>query len=287
MTGTSFPNTACEFYEALKGNGVPLQAFFHQGGHGGPPPIKLMNRWFTRYLHGIENGVEQDPRAWIVREDAKQDEPTPYEDYPNPAAQEVTLYVSPGAPEFGSLTLERSSQPSNETLVDNFSFSGAALAQADWTRHRLLYVSPVLSKPIHLSGTPRISLHLASSKPAANLSVWLVSLPWNDSKNAKITDNVITRGWADPQNHHSLTESEPLVPGKFYDLSFDLQPDDQVIPEGQQLGLMIFSSDRDFTLRPTPGTELTVDLAQTQLSLPIVGGEANLAESFKQADADR
>jgi X-Pro dipeptidyl-peptidase len=119
---------------------------------------------------------------------------------------------------------------------------------------------------------------LASSKPAANLSIWLVSLPW-DQNTRKINDNIITRGWADPQNHRSLTESEPLVPGEFYQLSFDLQPDDQIIPAGQQIGLMIFSSDRDFTLWPEPGTELTVDLSATKLELPIVGG----AEQFKAA----
>lgn len=34
---------------------------------------------------------------------------------------------------------------------------------------------------------------------------------------------------------------------------------------------MIFSSDRDFTLWPHPGTELTIDLNETQLILPVVG----------------
>jgi len=117
-----------------------------------------------------------------------------------------------------------------------------------------------------------ITVRLASSKPAANLSVWLVSLPWNEGRGSVITDNIITRGWADPQNHESLTESEPLVPGKFYEVTFDLQPDDQIISAGQQIGLLIFSSDREFTLWPTPGTELTVDLDGTSLTLPIVGG---------------
>jgi X-Pro dipeptidyl-peptidase len=112
--------------------------------------------------------------------------------------------------------------------------------------------------------------------------VWLVSLPWNDDKNAKITDNIITRGWADPQNYHSLTESEPLVPGKFYHMTFDLQPDDQIIPPGQQIGLMIFSSDKDFTLWPTPGTELTVDLNATTVTLPIVGAAEALTEALKK-----
>ena len=91
-------------------------------------------------------------------------------------------------------------------------------------------------------------------------------------RNAKITDNIITRGWADLQNYKSLTKSELLVPGQFYEMTFDLEPDDQIIPAGKQIGLMIFSTDRDFTLWPDPGTKLTVDLDGTSLSVPIVGG---------------
>ena len=43
---------------------------------------------------------------------------------------------------------------------------------------------------------------------------------------------------------------------------------------------MIFSSDRDFTLWPEPGTELTVDLDATSLALPVVGGVAALRGAF-------
>ena len=56
-------------------------------------------------------------------------------------------------------------------------------------------------------------------------------------------------------------------------MTFELQPDDQVIKAGQQIGLMIFGSDREFTLWPEPGTELTIDLGGTSLTLPVVGGE--------------
>ena len=104
-------------------------------------------------------------------------------------------------------------------------------------------------------------------------------MPWTDSE--RITDDVITRGWADPQNVHSLTEQEPMVPGKFRTVSFDLQPDDQVIREGEQIGLMIFSSDRDFTLWPEPGSELSIDLDTTTLTLPIVGGAAQMAAALQ------
>ena len=41
---------------------------------------------------------------------------------------------------------------------------------------------------------------------------------------------------------------------------------------GQRIGLMIFSSDNDFTLWPKPGTELTVELGATSIELPVVGG---------------
>ena len=133
---------------------------------------------------------------------------------------------------------------------------------------------------MHLSGYSTVKIRLASSKPAANLSIWVVSLPWTDG--APTNSNLITRGWADPQNHKSLTESEPLVPGEFYELSFNLQPDDQIIPAGQKIGLMIFSSDRDFTLWPEPGTELTIDLDNTSISLPVVGGTAAFGKATGQ-----
>ena len=276
------PEHSYRISKALKEKGVPLQIFYHQGGHGGPPPMSMMNRWFTRYLFGVENGVENDPKAWIVRENDDRKNPTPYDDYPNPAASPVELFLSAGAPESGKLTLKSPSKQGTETLVDNVSFSGEALAQAEWTNHRLIYVSPTLKEDVHISGVPSIKIKVASNKQAVNLSAWMVSLPWTERRNTKITDNLITRGWADPQNYRSLTESEPLVPGKFYELTFELQPDDQIIAAGQQIGLMIFSSDRDFTLWPTPGTELTVDLDATSLKLPVVGGADALIKALKE-----
>jgi X-Pro dipeptidyl-peptidase len=218
--------------------------------------------------------VEEDARAWIVREDDKMSEPTSYEAYPNPEASDVNFYLSPGAPEHGGLTMEHGSGKGTESLTDNFSFSWKALAQAEITGHRLIYVTPKLTEDLHISGTPTVTVKVASSKPATNLSVYLVSLPYSESRRAKITDNLITRAWADIQNYESLYESEPLEPGKFYTMTFPLQPDDQVIKAGQQIGLMIFGSDRDFTLWPDPGTELTIDLDGSFVTIPVVGGKS-------------
>ena len=268
------PEHSVRIYEAAKAKGLPVQFYCHQGGHGGEPPMKLMNRWFTRYLHGVDNGVEKDPRSWIVRETDKRTQPTAYLDYPHPDARFVSLHLTKGGNDRGGLSTTPLSEPARETIVDDASMLGAKLAQAESSQHRLLFVTPELNEPLHISGYTRIKIRLASSKPAVNLTVWLVSLPWTEDPKVKITDNLITRGWADPQNHRSLTESEPLIPNQFYDVSFSLQPDDQIIAAGEKIGLMIFSSDREFTLLPEPGTELTVDLKETLLELPVVGGQA-------------
>lgn len=291
---------------ALKGR-VPLMQYFHQGGHGGAPPLELMNKWFTRYLYGVENGVEKEPRAWIVRETppppagaapapargrgrGNTPPPTPYDDYPNPKAAPVEMRLLPGGRGIGGF--ERTGRTASvaageETFTDNVEFSAPALAAAPDSPHRLLYATPELIAPVHISGIPRVHIRMASSKPAANLSVYLVQLPWTEGPIG--TNNLITRGWADPQNHRSLTRGgnynsmdrgTPLTPGEYVELTFDLQPDDQIIPAGKRIGLMILSSDRDFTLWPKPGTELKVDINATRITLPIVGGAQALTSAL-------
>ena len=102
-----------------------------------------------------------------------------------------------------------------------------------------------------------------------------------EGKNVEIYDNIITRGWADPQNHNSRRKGEALIPGEYYQVSFELMPDDQIIPKGKQIGLMIFSSDKEFTLWPKPGTQLTIDPNSTTISLPIVGGIKEYENAIK------
>jgi X-Pro dipeptidyl-peptidase len=92
---------------------------------------------------------------------------------------------------------------------------------------------------------------------------------------------IVTRGWADPQNSRSIRSSAPLRAGEPVMLTFDLEPDDQIIPAGKRLGLMIFSSDKDFTLWPSAGTQLSVDLDATSVTLPVVGGKAVLTRALQ------
>ena len=271
------PEQSFRFYKAAKEAGLPVQLYYHQKGHGGNPPLKMMNRWFTKYLHEIENGVENDAPVAIVREHERN--PTSYENYPDLRASDVALHLQTNKNEVGHLKLEIQNKQEIDTLIDDSSIKGEDLIETKNAKHRLLYVTPILEEDIRISGIPKVTVRLESNKPAANLSVWLVSLPWQDEKRTEIYENIITRGWADPQNHSSITKGEALEKGEFYQVSFELMPDDQIIKKGQQIGLIIFSSDKEFTLRPAPGTELIVDPNSTSITLPIVGG----IEKYKKA----
>jgi X-Pro dipeptidyl-peptidase len=274
------PEHSVRLVERLKALGTPLQMYYHQGGHGGDPPLELTNRWITRYVLGVQNGVESDPRAWIVRENDPRLEPTPYPDYPHPDARPVALFPGEGGPRSGPLAPTPPAARGPEGLIDNVRVDGSALAQAEASPHRLLYLTDRLRAPVHISGTPEVTLRLAADRPAVNLSVWLVALPWESSRRQEANFSIITRGWADPQNHRSLTQGEPLVPGEFRTLTFSLQPTDQIIPAGKQIGWMIFSSDAEFTLWPEPGAQLSVDLGETVLHLPVLGGEGGFLQAI-------
>ena len=282
------PEHSVRVYERLKELGVPAALYMHQGGHDGWSPPDLTNLWFTAHLFGVDNGWDDGGRAWVVREGDPRNEPTRYPDYPHPDAAPVELALTPGAPGAGGLTAAPAAgnpvagaAAGGETFTDDPATRGRDLAGADRSDHRLLYKTGPLAAPLHLSGTPEVDLSLASDRPAANLSVWLVSLPWGPGPGVPVTDDLVTRGWADPQNHATLPDGppvggEPLTPGETYRVRFALQPDDQVLPAGAELGLVVFASDPDFTVAPAPGTEVTVFPGASRLRLPVVGGEPAL-----------
>src|SRR5690554_4113788 len=123
------PEHSYRIYDVARKQGIPANIFYHQKGHGGSPPFGMMNRWFTHYLFEIENGVGDGPKAWIVRENDTL--PTAYPDYPNPEAGDVKLFLKPGAPKSGSLTLEKRTTMKKEKLIDDHTFSSGDLAQAE------------------------------------------------------------------------------------------------------------------------------------------------------------
>ena len=60
------------------------------------------------------------------------------------------------------------------------------------------------------------------------------------------------------------------------DYRWTLEPKDYVFAAGHRIGVVIFSSDQEYTLLPLPGTRLTVAPASSSVVLPVVGGRSAL-----------
>src|SRR5262249_40553105 len=157
--------------------GLPVSIYLHQGGHGGNPPADMLNRWFSHYLYGVDNGVEKDPPVWIVQDvnaqapqamaaatkaaeeaarggagaDAVQPAgrgrgrgrgmvtpPTPFASFPVPGAVPVAFHPTAGGTGITNLSFSAASGGSDK-LVDDVAMSGSADATADQSQHRLLY----------------------------------------------------------------------------------------------------------------------------------------------------
>ncbi|MRG61690.1 Xaa-Pro dipeptidyl-peptidase [Agromyces sp. CFH 90414] len=267
---------ASDLYEALKANDVPHQIYLHQGGHGGNPTDTLLNRWFTRYLYDVENGVEQLPKAYVVREDRTL---TEYPEWPDPAAEDVKLKFRPAAAAdgVGGLGISRDSNKAVEDLVDDASIRASVLAAAETSPNRLAYRTDALGAPLRLSGTPSVSLELSVDRAKANLTALLVEYP------ASGEPKIITRGWMDVENRNDAWLTEPIVPGQAYDFAFDFEPKDYVFNAGSRIGVVVMSSDQEYTVRPAPGTTLSVRPFKSELHLPLVGGTDALQASLRAA----
>ena len=118
--------------------------------------------------------------------------PTPYPDWPDPATSDVTLKLFAGGGSRGHLNLGgRPGAP--ETLTDDPSVTALAAMNSATHPARLLYATNALTRDVRLSGTPRASLSAAFSKPKANLSVYLVSLP-ETGWNVRVATTYVERG---------------------------------------------------------------------------------------------
>ncbi|WP_405431849.1 hypothetical protein [Micromonospora sp. NBC_00617] len=53
-------------------------------------------------------------------------------------------------------------------------------------------------------------------------------------------------------------------------------PKDYIFPAGNRIGVVVFSSDHEYTLLPRGGTELRVAPNDSELRLPVVGGRGAL-----------
>ncbi len=68
----------------------------------------------------------------------------------------------------------------------------------------------------------------------------------------------------------------PLVPDRAYNIEWELQPHDSVVPAGHRIGLVLVANNRSYIRRDTLAGQVTVYLGNSELVLPVVGGRQAL-----------
>jgi X-Pro dipeptidyl-peptidase len=274
-----------QWWERLARYHVPRKIWLHQGGHGGPGSSatytlpdgtswtykQTENRWFDYWLWGVRNGIMGEPRAIVQREDHSY---TTYPDWPDPAARPVPLRLAArDATAPGDLSTHRSRDNARQRFVDE----GRTIPPDDLVANpdtaspnRLVFRSSPLAGDARISGTPEMRLRMSiDNKADANLTAYLVDY---GPPGATAEPFVVTRGWMDPQNRLGPDRSRPVEQGRLSTYRWVLQPKDYVFPAGHRIGVVVFSSDQEYTLLPLGGTRLTVDPGGSRLTVPVVGG---------------
>jgi X-Pro dipeptidyl-peptidase len=293
-----------QWWDALAARDVPRKIWLHQGPHADAFTVRraqwltTLTKWFDQWLYGIDTGIMREPMADV---ETAPNQWRTAASWPVPGATATTLFFGPAAnTRPGTLTREPTGVGVTQTFVDDTAQTAEALADNELAvdRNRLVYLTPPLTAATRLSGTARVSVRASLDGRSPYLTALLVdygadsrfagfmSVPGQDcvgpgipgdpgcfSRSAYRTQvtprKIVSRGWLDVRNRTSPRVSEPVVPGQVYPLSWDLQPQDHIFAAGHRIGVVIISTDRDFTLRYRAGTTVGVRLGVSQVVLPL------------------
>ncbi|AWS48488.1 Xaa-Pro dipeptidase [Streptosporangium sp. 'caverna'] len=306
---------AVQWWNALAERDVPRKIWLHQGAHFNPFSfaqrnaewLRQLHHWFDFYLYGLRNGIMDEPQADV---ESGPGQWAQHASWPLPGTRDVRLNLSAGKDgRNGVLSDRRPRGNAVESFVDQNVRAADQLAENVETTdpNRLAYLSDPVTRDVRLSGTPKVSVRAAfqgghspyltallvdyGSDARAYGSVVYGTTPVcygqgvpGDTGCARLAQHItvtapykiITRGWIDVRNRKSDSRTELLREGGFYDFDVDLQPNDYIVKAGHRIGVVLISTDRDFTLRLPAGTGVSVEPDDSSVTLPLVGGRAAL-----------
>ncbi|MGI5284029.1 Xaa-Pro dipeptidyl-peptidase [Nonomuraea polychroma] len=290
-----------QWWYALAKQNVPRKIWLHQGTHMNPFSLRTvewlrqLHGWFDHWLYGIDSGIMREPQADV---EIAAGQWAQHRSWPLPGATPVPLHLGSGQ----RLGLVPRPLSAKESFVDQKVRTAEQLVEATGSDpNRLAYTTGELPADVRISGTPTVSVR-ASFKNGASpyLTALLVDYGTDVRPNGSLLSTgqtycygqgvpgdtgcttlrvlgtattpykIVTRGWLDVRNRHRPDKTEPLRPGRHYTFTWDFQPTDYLFKKGHRLGLVIISTDYDYTLRYPPGTEITVSPGHSSLRLPMV-----------------
>lgn len=258
-------NHAQRLWDELKANDAPTKLWLHPDAHVGWPwndeGTQLVHDWFDYWLYEKDNGVMDTPDVTVERTDGSFEH---YDDYPDPAGKETTLYFGGEADSpSGTLTTEPNGEGSHSigpglAPDEDYMLSKPLEDKAE----RQVYLSEPLTEGKHLSGLTELELTYSSSSEKMPINALLVAYDEDGSGY-----EVVSRGAMDGRNHSGLTESPPLTPGESYTGTFGFEARDYQFAEGKRIGVVIVSNHQEYSRVDESADVLDVQLGVSELRM--------------------
>lgn len=279
-----------QMFQALPAN-IKKHLFYHNGAH------VYLNNWqsidfresinalLSKKLLGYDSSYELPTVIW--QDNTGEQSWTSLEDFGNQTAQR-TFPLGDG---------ERVIQ--NRYATEDYERYGKAyptfLTDLYQDKAQQVTIDLPIAEDLHLNGKARLHLRLQSSTNKGLLSAQLMELgskkylqPYPAVLSVRTLDNgryhmldnltelpfkeagqrVITKGYLNLQNRHDLLQVEPVTPGEWMEFDFELQPTIYKLEKGTTLRLVLYTTDFEITVRDQTDYQLTIDLANSRLTLP-------------------
>ena len=279
-----------QMFQALPAN-IKKHLFYHNGAHvylNNWQSIDFresMNALLSKKLLGYDSSYELPTVIW--QDNTGEQSWTSLEDFGNQTAQR-TFPLGDG---------ERVIQ--NRYATEDYERYGKAyptfLTDLYQDKVQQVTIDLPIAEDLHLNGKAHLHLRLQSSTNKGLLSAQLMELgskkylqPYPAVLSVRTLDNgryhmldnltelpfkeagqrVITKGYLNLQNRHDLLQVEPVTPGEWMEFDFELQPTIYKLEKGTTLRLVLYTTDFEITVRDQTDYQLTIDLANSSLTLP-------------------
>ena len=153
-----------------------------------------------------------------------------------------------------------------------------------------------VTENIHLNGRIKLNLRLKSSINKGLLSAQLLELgekkylqPYPGILSVRTLDNgryhmldnlfelpysqsaqrVVTKGYLNLQNRDGLLDIKEVTPNEWMEFQLELQPTIYKLQQGDTLRLVLYTTDFEITVRDNSDYQLTVDLSQSSMQVPV------------------
>lgn len=186
-----------------------------------------LHRWFDHELSGIDNGLADEPAVEVQDSTGRWRAAATW---PPAETSPVRLHLAPD----GTLTDDPAKEGTRSYMAVPETWRQGDLRQ----RARLVYETDPLQAPLHFAGAPRLDLNVTLDDGESTHLAWRLEAVEDGQA------TLLTRGYLDTRYRDGVRNgAEPVAPGQTVALTLTSHPQDDVVPAGAKIRLVLSPDD--------------------------------------------